>query len=620
MAPLQAVRRSLYGASALALSYAFFSPLQNETQSPVKNLAPPLVKSRPPPPSRKQVLESLEKETFDVLVIGGGAVGTGTAVDAATRGLKVALVEKTDFALGTSSKLTKMAHGGVRYLEKAVFQLSKAQLDLVIEALNERALIINNAPHLAQILPIMIPVYHYWQVPYFYVGTKLYDLFAGRQNLRLLYLMTKSRASEQAPMLDSANLVAGLVYHDGIFNDARMNSTLAVTATEHGASVANYTEVVQLLKKDGKVCGATVRDRETGHTFDVHAKAVVNATGPFLDKILEMDADPEGKPPAVEQAPKMVVPSAGVHVVLPEFYCPPDMGLLDASTSDGRVMFFLPWQGKVLAGTTDTPQKRIADYPVPTEEEIEDILTELQKYIKFPVRREDVLLAWSGIRPLVRDPSHVTSQTTGLTQGLVRLHLLYKTESGLITISGGKWTTYREMAQETVDNVVKDFGFTTKPCITKHLPLAGAEGYDETLAARLVQAYGVTAQIADHLASNYGTRAPLVLELYKQLPENSKPITALREASYETYEFPFTVAELLYSIHYEYARTPEDFLARRTRLAFLNAQRAQDAIDDVANIMARELGWSNKLKGEMISHAKEYIGRMGLNQNVSIEK
>lgn len=581
---------------------------------------PSLVTSRAAPPSRSDTLERLASKEFDVLIVGGGAVGTGTAVDASTRGLDVALVERTDFAAGTSSKSTKMAHGGVRYLEKAVFQLSKAQLDLVIEALNERGSILQNAPHLSSILPIMIPVYHYWQVPYFYVGTKMYDFFAGRQNLRSSFLLSKASVKSVAPMLDDKELVAGLVYHDGIFNDARMNSTLALTAVEHGAAVANYVEVKQLLKSpENKVIGALVLDRETGKEFEIKAKKVVNATGPFADTLLEMDNDPQGKPPAVAQAPKMVVPSAGVHIILPEYYCPKEMGLLDASTSDGRVMFFLPWEGKVLAGTTDTPQDRINEYPVPTQAEIEDIIGELQKYLKFPVRKEDVLSAWSGIRPLVKDPTKVT--TGGATQGLVRSHLLLESATGLITISGGKWTTYREMAEETVNKVVEknDLGKTVLPCITRHLKLAGAENYDDNFSSRLMQNYTIEEKLAEHLAANYGTRAPLILEIYKQSPEYQLPIVLagrkdLSSVGYKDFEFPFTVAELKYGLKYEYVRTPIDFLTRRTRLSFLDAKESLKAVDGVVEIMSQELGWDKKTKEQHRKDTVDFINKMGVLQ------
>lgn len=617
---LSAVAGTAYAANSYFLNSA---NVKNESVAAIHASYAPLVTSRPPPPTRSELLNKLEStEKFDVLIIGGGAVGSGTAVDAATRGLNVALVERTDYAAGTSSKSTKMAHGGVRYLEKAVFQLSKAQLDLVIEALNERAHIIQNAPHLSSILPIMIPVYHYWQVPYFYVGTKMYDLFAGRQNLKSSYMLSSESAKAIAPMLDDKELVAGLVYHDGLFNDSRLNSTLAITAIENGATVVNYVEVKQLLKsQDNKVIGAVALDRETGKEFNIKATSVINATGPFSDTILEMDKDPKGLAPEELRPPKMVVPSSGVHLILPEYYAPKGMGLLDASTSDGRVMFFLPWQGKVLAGTTDTPQKRIDEYPVPTEHEIEDIIHELQKFVKFPVRKEDVLSAWAGIRPLVRNPDEVTEENSGSTQGLVRNHLIYKSPTGLLTISGGKWTTYREMAEQTVDSIVKDFDFgkEVKPCQTRGLKLVGGVDYDDSFTSRLIQTYGVEEKIASHLSSNYGTRAPLILEIFKQSRENQLPIGLagkkdLSDVSYKDFEFPFTVAELLYSIKYEYTRTPVDFLARRTRLAYLNAKEALIAVDGVVEILARELNWDTKTKQEKREHVIDFINKMGVNQ------
>lgn len=591
-------------------------------------------------PSRSELLERVAKTAeFDVLVIGGGATGTGCAVDGATRGLNVALVEMGDFASGTSSKSTKMAHGGVRYLEKAFWELSKAQLDLVIEALNERAHMLHTAPHLCKVLPIMIPVYNYWQVPYFYAGCKMYDLFAGSQNLKSSYLVSAGRAGEIAPMLDASKLKAGLVYHDGSFNDSRMNSTLAVTAVERGATVLNYMEVSQLLKNErtGKVEGAITRDRETGKEYRVRAKVVVNATGPFSDRILQMDADPNGKANDTLVAhanedndsigsrvavanPRMVVPSAGVHVVLPSFYCPKEMGLLDAKTSDGRVMFFLPWQGKVLAGTTDIPMKQVPENPTATEADIQDILKELQHYIKFPVKRSDVLSAWAGIRPLVRDPRKLKEGEAGSTQGLVRSHFLFTSDNGLVTIAGGKWTTYREMAEETINEVVKQGQFNAKPCITRKLKLAGAENWDPNFAALLAQEYHLSSKMAEHLANNYGTRAPIICEMLMQEERNKLPVTfggrenvtVYGNVDFDSFRYPFTIAELKYSIKYEYTRTALDFLMRRTRFAFLDARQALHAVDGTVNIMGDELGWDSEKRKAETENATEFIKTFGV--------
>lgn len=629
-----AFTKAILGASAAAggtVVYLDFirSPRESELVGSYK----PLKKDVPPPPSRETLLEKVRQtKKFDVLVIGGGATGTGVAVDAATRGLNVCLLEKQDFASETSSKSTKMAHGGVRYLEKAVFQLSKAQLDLVIEALNERGNMLRTAPHLCTVLPIMIPVYKWWQVPYFFVGCKMYDWFAGRQNLRSSTVFSSEMTGAIAPMLDLSNLKVACVYHDGSFNDARMNSTLAITAINSGATVLNYMDVKRLSKEDGKVVGAVATNRETGEEFNVNATATVNATGPFADKILEMDADPQGLPPKTPQRPKMVVPSSGVHVILPEYYCPRDMGLLDPSTSDGRVMFFLPWQGKVLAGTTDNPLKSVPWSPTPSEEDIQDILKELQKYIVFPVNRTDVLSAWCGIRPLVQDPSKVKEGEKTNTQALVRSHFITKSDSNLLTIAGGKWTTYREMAEETVDTLVKEYDFDGRnkmllPCQTLNLVLVGGEDFSKNYAARLIHEYRIPLKLARHLANNYGSRAPMILDLYHESDYNKLPVALAssksfqpsrisaspeNQLSYQTFDEPFTIAELKYSMKYEYIRTPVDFLARRTRLAFLNAREALTAVDGVIELMRNELNWDVVTEERMRNEAIDFIGRMGI--------
>lgn len=640
MSPLQNILKSkltkaaLAGTGVLGATVIYLDFIRSPNQPHLSNSYKPLLKSLDAPKSREDLLKDVENtKKFDTIIIGGGATGTGIAVDAATRGLNVCLLEKNDFASGTSSKSTKMAHGGVRYLEKAVFQLSKAQLDLVIEALNERGNMLRTAPHLCSVLPIMIPVYKWWQAPYFFAGCKMYDWFAGHQGLRSSTILSRETTSALAPMIDDSNLKLSCVYHDGSFNDARMNSTLAITAIENGATVLNYMQVDQLLKnKDNKLEGVLATDLETGKQYNIKATSVINATGPFADKVLEMDNDPEGKPPAVSKPPKMIVPSSGVHVVLPEYYGPQNIGLLDPSTSDGRVMFFLPWQGKVLAGTTDTPLKDVPFNPVPTEEEIQDILQELQKYIVFKVNRDDVLSAWSGIRPLARDPDHVPDSASGSasTQGLVRSHLVKVSKTGLTTISGGKWTTYREMAEETVDTIIKNhnFGKELKPCQTNELILAGGEDYSKNYSARLIHEYRIPLKLAKHLSHNYGSRSSLILELYRQSDYNKLPVTLAttksfntsdssesegNSLSYQNFDEPFTIAELKYSLKYEYIRTPVDFLARRTRLAFLNARQALSAVDGVVEIMKNELKWDTETAEKMREEAKTYIGTFGIN-------
>lgn len=356
--------------------------------------------------SRAEQIADLKKsssapssEEYDLLVIGGGATGTGIALDAATRGLKVAIVERDDFSSGTSSKSTKLVHGGVRYLEKAVWNLDYNQYQLVKEALRERKSFLYTAPHLSSWLPIMLPLEKWWQLPYFWAGTKFYDFLAGSEGIESSYFLPRSKALDAFPMLKKENLVGALVYYDGQHNDSRMNVSLAMTATLYGATTVNHLEVTGLEKDaNGKLTGAKVRDliadkdgKSGNEDFVVKAKGIINATGPFADAIQQMD-EPGTK--------DIVSPSLGVHVVLPGYLSPQNMGLIDPSTSDGRVIFFLPWQGNTIAGTTDAPCA-ISQNPVAGEKDIQWILDEIRTYLTpdIDVQRSDILAAWSGELP-----------------------------------------------------------------------------------------------------------------------------------------------------------------------------------------------------------------------------
>ena len=363
--------------------------------------------SFPEPKSRADQLADLRRSStssddqYDLLVIGGGATGTGIALDAVTRGLKVALVERDDFSAGTSSKSTKLVHGGVRYLEKAVWNLDYSQLQLVMEALRERKSFLTIAPHLSTSLPILIPLGQWWMAPYMWVGTKMYDLLAGSQRLEGSYYMSRAKSLEACPRLDGNKIVGSLVYYDGQHNDSRMNVGLAMTAALYGATVLNHVEVTGLEKgPDGKIRGAKVRDvLGTGSDeFTVNAKGVINATGPFTDAIHHMD-DPNRKP--------IVAPASGVHVILPKDICPNGMGVLDAATSDGRVVFILPWQGYTLAGTTDTACE-VEQNPIPSNEDIDFILSEANKLLKpdSVLTNKDVLASWSGTSRAPTPPPH----------------------------------------------------------------------------------------------------------------------------------------------------------------------------------------------------------------------
>ncbi|KAK2463775.1 hypothetical protein APHAL10511_004213 [Amanita phalloides] len=574
---------------------------------------------RPPPPwtppSRKEMLDALKasgasdkrdgEEEFDILIVGGGATGAGIAVDAASRGLKVALVERDDFSAGTSSKSTKLVHGGVRYLQKAVFELDYDQWKLVKEALHERRIFLQTAPYLSAMLPIMLPIYKFWQVPYYWAGCKLYDMLAGRENMESSYIMSKGKALETFPMLKSDGLVGALVYYDGQHNDSRMNIALIMSAVKLGATVANYCEVTELHKtpsspssSSGKLFGARVRDTLTGEEWNVCAKGVINATGPFSDTLLTMD-DGAHKP--------IVQASSGIHITLPNYYSPRRMGLLDPATSDGRVIFFLPWEGNTIAGTTDTPA-RVERDPRAAEEDIRWVLEEVRRYLSpdIRVRRGDVLSAWSGLRPLVRN---VDADGKG-TQGLVRSHMVTVSKSGLITVAGGKWTTYRRMAEEGVDEAVRVFGLEGKVksgCVTERLRLVGSDGWNRNIFIGLIQRYGLDSDVAKHLSRNYGDRAWTVCELAERTGADW-PIHGKRLSS----SYPFIEAEIRYAIRHEYGQTAIDVLARRTRLAFLNAQAALRALPRVVDIMSDELGWSRAERQKQVRDAVAYFETMGL--------
>lgn len=531
-----------------------------------------------------------------MLVIGGGATGAGVALDGAARGLKVALVEREDFAAGTSSKSTKLLHGGVRYLEKAFMNLDWSQFELVKEALSERDTVLQIAPHLCQHTAIMVPLYQWWQVPYYWAGLKVYELIARCLSGSLFahdpfssYYMARQEVVNAFPLLDPAGLVGAVVYYDGQFDDAGLNLAVALTAVEEGAALANHVEVRGLLKDaEGLVAGAEVVDRETGEKFSVRAKTVVNATGAFCDAVRKYD-DPS--------AASFIEPSAGIHITLPGYFTPRDIGLLNPKTSDGRVIFLLPWEGVTLVGTTDTPSA-LSFEPTADTQSIEFVLAELRKYLSpgVTVSRKDVLSAWSGIRPLVR------SGEKGSTQEIVRSHLISRAPSGLVTVTGGKWTTYRRMAEETVDEASKAAGVAVPPARTQLLPVRGAEGYHRGFFALLIQHHSLPEDVARYLAHRYGSQAGEVAALATEggarQPKRLHP------------GYPFLEAQVTYAVRHEYACTAVDVLARRTRLAFVDSRAAKACIPTVVGIMAKELQWTKGRVAEETRAAEAFVTGM----------
>ncbi|MCF6267075.1 MAG: FAD-dependent oxidoreductase [Desulfuromusa sp.] len=516
---------------------------------------------------RQQNLEKLKDGSlFDLIIIGGGATGCGVALDAATRGLKVALIEKNDFSEGTSSRSTKLVHGGVRYLEMAVKTLDRVQYNLVKDGLHERGLLLKNARHLSNRISFITPLYKWFDVPYVFAGLKFYDILSGKQNIGHSRLLSRKEALRRFPGLKSEGLKAAVLYYDGQFHDARMALSLALTAEQKGATIANHVAVTGFLKDAGKISGVKLTDSLNGDTWEVKARGVVNATGPFVDQIRMMD-NPD--------VSKIITTSTGIHIILDKRFAPPDTGLMIPETEDGRVLFVLPWEGHALVGTTDEPAE-VTEHPQPLEPEINYLLRHVTRYFNLQVSRSDVKAAWSGLRPLVSDPKAAD------TAKLARDHVIEDSNAGLLTIAGGKWTTYRKMALDTVDHALKLFQLAApKPtCQTEQLPILGSTNYDEDGDQKLIEKYGFSADIAAYLNRTYGDQADQVAKLVEEgygarLVENH----------------PVLEAEILYAARYELAERVIDILARRTPLALLDTKAAKQAVPRTIEIMATELGW-----------------------------
>jgi glycerol-3-phosphate dehydrogenase len=481
---------------------------------------------------------------WDFVIVGGGATGLGTAIDAASRGYRTLLLEGSDFAKGTSSRSTKLVHGGVRYLRQG-------NLALVLDALRERGLLLQNAPHLVRNLPFVVPVYDWWEGPFYGIGLKMYDLLAGRQGFGRSRTLPREETLALIPTLEPEGLTGGVIYHDGQFDDARLAINMAQTAAEQGAVLVNYMGVVALLKRDGEVSGVRARDVESGEEWEIGARVVINATGVYADGVRRMDdAD----------APPMIKPSQGVHVVLDRAFLPGDTAIMVPKTDDGRVLFAIPWLGRTLVGTTDTPVDGTPLEPRPLREELDFLLAHAARYLTRDPTPDDVLSTFAGLRPLVSE-----SGSAGGTAALSRDHTLHVSASGLLTVAGGKWTTYRRMAEDTVDQAALLAGLEERPSVTRALPIHGHHPDAERFGA---------------LAS-YGSDAEAVAALLRENP-------AWGEALHPRYAT--RAGEVVWAVRREMARTVDDFLARRTRLLLLDARASMEMAAAVAALMARELG------------------------------
>jgi glycerol-3-phosphate dehydrogenase len=482
-------------------------------------------------------------QPWDIIIVGGGATGAGVAVDAVTRGYATLLLEQHDFGKGTSSRSTKLVHGGVRYLEQG-------NVSLVMEALKERGLLRRNAPHLVTELECIVPRFAWWEGPFYGIGLKLYELLAGKYGFGKSHTISREETLRRLPNINPDGLNGGVVYYDAQFDDARLLINLIATAAEQGATLLNYAKVTALLKGgDGIVNGVSWQDIETGETCSARAKVVVNATGAFTDSVRRL-AEPD--------ASQMVAPSQGAHLVFDRSFLPGTNAILVPHTRDGRVMFAIPWHGHTLVGTTDTPMKETSLEPVALDREIEFILETAGLYLEKKPSRSDILSVFAGIRPLAK------SGEGGNTAALSRDHVVHIDKSGLLTITGGKWTTYRNMAQGCLDQAATLANLPDKPCLTQNLNIHG---------------YHPNAAVFGSL-SFYGSDAPAIRKLIADDPALGRSLDS---------QLPYVEAEVVWAARMEMARSVEDVLARRTRALFLNAEAALRMAPRVAGILAGEL-------------------------------
>lgn len=517
---------------------------------------------------RGEMIQQLQATSmWDICIIGGGATGLGIAVDAATRGFKTLLVEKFDFAKGTSSRSTKLVHGGVRYLQQG-------NIKLVMEALKERGMLIKNAPHLVKNQAFIVPNYKWWEGPFYGIGLKVYDWMAGSLGFGPSQFLSREETLNLAPTLDPDGLRGGVLYHDGQFDDARLAIHLAMTAADHGATVINYMSAEGLMKANNKVCGVILKDRlndvASSLNYEVKAKAVINATGVFSDTILKMDdAKAEG----------LVTMSQGIHIVLDREFLASDTAIMIPRTDDKRVLFAVPWHNKVIVGTTDTPGPVQLEEPVAFEEEIEFILHHIQKYLTKDPDRSDIRSVFAGLRPLVKADSKTTA-------ALSRDHLITVSDSELITITGGKWTTYRKMAEDVLEIAIPKAGLPDVECQTKNLRIHGYKtGTDFN---KPLYYYGAD---EEDIHSIIGTDKTLMKPIHPKLP--------------------FINAEILWAVRNEMCMKVEDFLSRRTRALFLDAKASIESAPLVAELIAKETNenenWIKNQIDSFNSMAKNYL-------------
>ncbi len=521
---------------------------------------------------RKKQIDRLGKTQFDCLIVGGGATGAGTAHDASLRGLNVALIERKDFAAGTSSRSTKLIHGGVRYLAQLHF-------GLIREALTERKRLLANAPHLVKPLKFLMPSYKIYEKPYYSIGLTIYDVLAGDSGLPGHKRISKEEFVKEFPAVNTMNLRGGIAYYDAQFNDARLNVLLARTAEMEGACVCNKVELVSLIKNDsGKITGAKVKDLLSGKEISVNTKLVINTTGVYIDEIRKMD-EANAKP--------ILAPSQGIHLVFSKLKVPCTSAMIIPKTSDGRVVFLLPWEDHVVMGTTDTAIDKITQEPIPLENEVEFLLKTGNEYLSSELKKEDILSVFAGLRPLI------STNGNSDTKNISREEMMLVSGSNLITMSGGKWSTYRKMAEDLTDKMIQVGKLIpVRACETYNYNFIGKGGYSENMYLKIAQDYKLDIETAKRLRNYYGG------EVFEIL--GNKPKEILKESGY--FE-----EEVLHAVRSEFALSALDVIARRIRVLFTDLELAQNIIKPVVAIMAKELKWTAAKKLQEEKEARTLI-------------
>jgi glycerol-3-phosphate dehydrogenase len=514
---------------------------------------------------RKKMTEHLEQvQEWDIIIIGGGATGLGAAVDAASRGYKTLLVEQYDFAKGSSSRSTKLVHGGVRYL-------AQGNIKLVRESLRERGILLRNAPHVCHNIPFLLPFFSWWEKWYYSIGLKFYDLLSGKSSLGKTSVLSKKTTQKLLPSISSEKLTGAVLYHDGQFDDSRLAINIAQTAAEQGATIINYCKLVSITKTGSRISGVVVNDILSGKEFSLNCKVIINATGVFTDNVMQMD-DPQHKP--------IITVSQGIHIVVDKKFFPGENAMIIPKTDDGRVLFAVPWHEKIVIGTTDTALDEILIEPKALKDEVDFVMRHVNRYLNTDIKHSDVRAVFAGLRPLIKMKGKKS------TSFLPRDHTTIVSNSGMVTITGGKWTTYRTMGKSAVDNAIFTAKLPKKQCVTESLLLHGF----------------TNVPVTDKDLSVYGSDATAIEQLMKDQPYLQEKIHP---------ELPYTKATVIWAIRNEMAMTVEDILARRTRALILDARASIESAPQVAALMAKEMNKSTDWEAQQVKNflhiAEEYL-------------